>query len=214
MRTSLFAAITLSLALAAGSLAQTRKTLDIYLVDVEGGNATLFVAPSGESLLIDTGNGGPAAVRGCRSHPGRRQGCGTPADRPPDHDALARRSFRRHGRSGLTHPDPRVHRPRAERPARPGSRRVPREDVSAAVRKGTAPCGKAGRQDRNRRPRRPRGCFSGAGAQDSAGRRRQTEPVLRRLHASGRRPVRKRAVGRQPHHVRQVSRRCTWAISR
>ena len=43
--------------------AQTRTTLDIYLVDVEGGNATLFVAPSGESILIDTGNGGPAAVR-------------------------------------------------------------------------------------------------------------------------------------------------------
>jgi len=39
------------------------KTLDIYVVDVEGGNATLFVAPSGESLLIDTGNGGMAAPR-------------------------------------------------------------------------------------------------------------------------------------------------------
>ena len=44
-------------------IAQTRTTLDIYVVDVEGGNATLFVAPSGESLLIDTGNGGPAAAR-------------------------------------------------------------------------------------------------------------------------------------------------------
>jgi beta-lactamase superfamily II metal-dependent hydrolase len=43
--------------------AQGRTTLDIYLVDVEGGNATLFVAPSGESLLIDTGNGGAAAAR-------------------------------------------------------------------------------------------------------------------------------------------------------
>jgi beta-lactamase superfamily II metal-dependent hydrolase len=43
--------------------AQTRKTLDIYVVDVEGGNATLFVTPSGESVLIDTGNGGPAAAR-------------------------------------------------------------------------------------------------------------------------------------------------------
>ena len=43
--------------------AQTRTTLDIYLVDVEGGNATLFVTPSGESLLIDTGNGGAAAAR-------------------------------------------------------------------------------------------------------------------------------------------------------
>jgi beta-lactamase superfamily II metal-dependent hydrolase len=31
-------------------------TLDIYVVDVEGGNATLFVSPSRQSLLIDTGN--------------------------------------------------------------------------------------------------------------------------------------------------------------
>ena len=42
---------------------QARRALDIYVVDVEGGNATLFVAPSGESLLIDTGNGGAGAVR-------------------------------------------------------------------------------------------------------------------------------------------------------
>jgi competence protein ComEC len=50
---------------ALSSIAQTRtaKTLDIYVVDVEGGNATLFVAPSGESVLIDTGNGGAAATR-------------------------------------------------------------------------------------------------------------------------------------------------------
>jgi beta-lactamase superfamily II metal-dependent hydrolase len=50
---------------AAVAVAQSRgaRTLDMYLVDVEGGNATLFVAPSGESLLIDTGNGGAAAQR-------------------------------------------------------------------------------------------------------------------------------------------------------
>jgi len=35
---------------------RTSDTLDIYLIDVEGGNATLFVSPSGESLLIDTGH--------------------------------------------------------------------------------------------------------------------------------------------------------------
>jgi competence protein ComEC len=47
-----------------GAAAQTRTTLDIYVIDVEGGNATLLVPPSGESLLIDTGNVAPdAAVR-------------------------------------------------------------------------------------------------------------------------------------------------------
>ena len=53
-------------ALAVASLmAQERpaRTLDIYLVDVEGGNATLIVSPSRQSLLIDTGNVGPGAVR-------------------------------------------------------------------------------------------------------------------------------------------------------
>jgi competence protein ComEC len=40
-------------------LAQGSGTaLNVYVVDVEGGNATLFVAPSGESVLIDTGNPG------------------------------------------------------------------------------------------------------------------------------------------------------------
>jgi beta-lactamase superfamily II metal-dependent hydrolase len=39
------------------------RGLEMYLVDVEGGNATLFVAPSGQSLLIDTGNGGAAGPR-------------------------------------------------------------------------------------------------------------------------------------------------------
>jgi len=34
---------------------QTNKSLHIYFVDVEGGQATLFVTPAGQSLLIDTG---------------------------------------------------------------------------------------------------------------------------------------------------------------
>lgn len=70
MRTIMFhtvAAATAALLFAAGSdgaAAQTRNTLDIYVVDVEGGNSTLFVSPSGESVLIDTGNVAPdAAIR-------------------------------------------------------------------------------------------------------------------------------------------------------
>jgi competence protein ComEC len=35
-----------------------RKTLDIYVADTEGGKAALYVAPSGQTLLIDTGNPG------------------------------------------------------------------------------------------------------------------------------------------------------------
>ena len=64
MRLTTFCAYVLAL-LVGSPAAQTRpgKTLDIYVVDVEGGNATLFVSPSGESLLMDTGNGGAAASR-------------------------------------------------------------------------------------------------------------------------------------------------------
>ena len=36
----------------------TAKALQIYYVDTEGGQATLFVTPSGESLLVDVGNPG------------------------------------------------------------------------------------------------------------------------------------------------------------
>lgn len=50
------AAISALLLSVASATAQQRTTLDIYVVDVEGGNATLFVTPSGESVLIDTGN--------------------------------------------------------------------------------------------------------------------------------------------------------------
>jgi beta-lactamase superfamily II metal-dependent hydrolase len=55
MRTMPAAGLALALS-AAVLVAQTRDTLDIYVVDVEGGNATLFATPSGESVLIDAGN--------------------------------------------------------------------------------------------------------------------------------------------------------------
>ena len=60
---SLVSAGVLFAASAAGQ-SSTSKTLDIYVIDVEGGNATLFVSPSRESLLIDSGNGGARRLFG------------------------------------------------------------------------------------------------------------------------------------------------------
>ena len=47
--------IVLAMAAAAIFLSAQSRTLDIYWIDVEGGASTLIVAPSGESLLVDTG---------------------------------------------------------------------------------------------------------------------------------------------------------------
>ena len=44
-----------ALTFACGALAKAPKPLQIYFIDVEGGQATLVVGPSHESMLIDTG---------------------------------------------------------------------------------------------------------------------------------------------------------------
>src|SRR5258708_31155236 len=41
--------------LCTAELAAEPKSLQIFFVDVEGGQATLIVTPSGQSMLIDTG---------------------------------------------------------------------------------------------------------------------------------------------------------------
>src|SRR3984957_11281006 len=48
-------ALTLSSAAPMKSAPAAAKTLRIFFVDVEGGQATLFLTPAGQSLLIDTG---------------------------------------------------------------------------------------------------------------------------------------------------------------
>jgi competence protein ComEC len=45
----------LAIASSAAPVSHNDKSLHIYFVDVEGGQATLFVTPTGQSLLIDTG---------------------------------------------------------------------------------------------------------------------------------------------------------------
>jgi competence protein ComEC len=55
-------AFSLAILIPALSSAQTTPTLNIYVIDVEGGNAVLFVSPAHESLLMDTGNVGAVAA--------------------------------------------------------------------------------------------------------------------------------------------------------
>lgn len=60
------ALVALSGLLAFSAVAQTAPRLRIYSIDVEGGQSTLLVAPSGDSLLVDTGwpgNEGRDAIR-------------------------------------------------------------------------------------------------------------------------------------------------------
>ena len=56
--TALTAALAAAMLTAAplGAQRPAAQALQIYVVDVEGGNATLLVSPTGESLLIDAGN--------------------------------------------------------------------------------------------------------------------------------------------------------------
>jgi hypothetical protein len=54
-------AISLSIVCLCTSFAFAKtKPLQIYFIDVEGGQSTLLVSPSGESLLIDAGWSGEA----------------------------------------------------------------------------------------------------------------------------------------------------------
>jgi beta-lactamase superfamily II metal-dependent hydrolase len=48
-------AITAFLVFVLWAPALAARTLEVYFIDVEGGQATLFVSPSGESMLVDTG---------------------------------------------------------------------------------------------------------------------------------------------------------------
>src|SRR4051812_45336657 len=58
MKTKISFALAVWLASAPVSAGPADKRLDVYWVDVEGGAATLFVTPAGESVLIDTGSAG------------------------------------------------------------------------------------------------------------------------------------------------------------
>jgi competence protein ComEC len=59
MRKIPFLAIVVAISLISPVLSAQKKALEVYFIDVEGGQSTLFVSPSGQSLLVDTGWAGP-----------------------------------------------------------------------------------------------------------------------------------------------------------
>jgi beta-lactamase superfamily II metal-dependent hydrolase len=58
MRQFHFLALGVFLLSAAANAQPSAKTFDMYVVDTEGGHAVLYVSPTGETLLEDTGNPG------------------------------------------------------------------------------------------------------------------------------------------------------------
>jgi beta-lactamase superfamily II metal-dependent hydrolase len=63
MQQLLFSAIASAILIAPIDVAQSQDTdtLDIYVFDTEGGEAVLYIAPTGEAMLFDTGGGDAAA---------------------------------------------------------------------------------------------------------------------------------------------------------
>jgi beta-lactamase superfamily II metal-dependent hydrolase len=63
--------ITLLAAAATVGVVTAQSTLNIYFIDVEGGQSTLVVTPAGESLLIDTGFPGDGTFASAPGDPAR-----------------------------------------------------------------------------------------------------------------------------------------------
>jgi hypothetical protein len=96
--------------------AQTRTTLDIYVVDVEGGNATLFVTP-GECFFIDTGNTGPQVGADALRIMEAAKDAGLTQMITLSPTGMATTTG--HWRSSQAHPDQAFHRPRPSSSRRP-----------------------------------------------------------------------------------------------
>ena len=182
--------------------AQAGKTLDIYVADTEGGKAALFVSPTGQTLLIDSGNPGErdlTRILAMLSDAGVTQAGLSPVD------ALSRRPRRRAPGAVQEDPHRQLHRSRAEhRAERTGPELL--DDLRAVPRHGQAHRGQAGRPRADHRPRLEDRDFGRGGVEDGAARRRQAESGLRRRReeAGPGDAGRQRGLGGQRRDLRAV----------
>ena len=178
------------------------KTLDIYVADTEGGKAALFVSPTGQTLLIDSGN------------PGERDGdrilamIGDAGVKQIDY--LISTHYHVDHIGGLQELSKRIpiatlHRSRAEHRAEGAGPEV-LDHLRAAPRHGQAHRREARRSGADHRPRLAHRHLGRAGPEDAAARRRPAESGVRlvREAAGPGHAGRQRGIGRERRDLRPV----------
>ena len=180
------------------------KPLDIQFIDVEGGQATLFVLAVGR---IAAGGHRMGRLRRPRRRPHRRRGqAGRPLeDRLSRHHPLPRRSRRRRagagGRACRSAPSSIT----ARRSSRASSRRALFNAYLETRAKATARARPSRRHAAGRGPRRARRLGGRRPDHQAAPRRRPGEPAVPRLQAARRGSDRERALGRHGRHLSATS---------
>ena len=185
MTLKMTAAVLLSIVLSAGMLAAqgpASKSLEVYVIDTEGGKSTLYVAPGGQTVLVDSGNPGGRdtdRIMAALSDAGATKidylvSTHYHVDHVGGLQELAGRipigTFVDHGddRGGSSHGVPRA-----------GSRLPGR--VRRAARQGEAPGREGGRPSACHRPRLADRLVCGRGPEDPAAWRRQAESGVCRV---------------------------------
>ena len=162
------------------------KPLEIYVVDTEGGKAALWVAPGGQSLLIDSGNPGNRDLDRIMAADQRRR---READRLSDLDPLPRRSHRRLAGARQADSDRALHRSRADRRANESRCRVFRRRTPSCTARRSTRSSKPGDKMPDHRPRLADRDIRRPGPEDAASRRRASR--IPRARASRRKTCRR-----------------------
>ena len=180
--------------------ARSPKALDIWVVDVEGGKAALYVTPTGQTALIDTGFPG---ARDLDRFMAAIADCGRETDRLPSFHALPRGSHRQPRRAGEANSGWDLRRSRSDRRGtrretdRAGAGRTHDHETAGAGRRlSSRVCRAVQQSEAHRRetwrPPADHRCrvahrdVSRQRPEDAAAAgRRQAESGLRQLHADG-----------------------------
>ena len=203
MRLTLTALVAATFVALVSAQPRARTSLDLYLIDVEGGNATLLVSPAGESLLIDTANGGAAATRDADRIMAAVRDAGV-----TQIDHLVTTHFHTDhigAMAELTGGCRCANSSILVRTSRPADERLRPEDrIPPLYAKATHTVVKPGDRIAMKGLDVRIPTAGGRRDQDAAAGRRPAEPVLRAVHAAGAGHHRERTVGGHTRHVRTV----------